>query len=168
MKDRWIAGIAALVLGLLIAFGPVTLVPVCGAGGHSGMDMQMEDACETEDCEKDPCGTAECESGDCGGAPMVCHWTAQAELGAGGLIAVLGALLLLSGKEQVRLGLALAGIPAGLLAILIPNVLVGVCASPHAACHSLTLPALTVLGVLFTALAAAYAALLLRRDKNRG
>lgn len=78
---------------------------------------------------------------------MKCHWTAQAEIGCGAVIALLGILLLFTNR-QVRIGLQAALVLLHLQAILIPDLLIGVCGSDHMRCHSLTLPALNVLGAL--------------------
>lgn len=77
-------------------------------------------------------------------APMKCHWTARAELGAGLVIAFQGLLLLLFSSRQIRLGLNLAIGFNGVLALLLPTILIGVCGSTRMNCRSLTLPALVI------------------------
>jgi hypothetical protein len=79
---------------------------------------------------------------------MKCHWTAQAVLGIGVSIAVLGVLLIMIASKPIRIGISLALIPYAVLVILIPNLLIGVCGKLHMRCHSLTLPALNVLGIV--------------------
>ena len=113
--------VALVVLGLLIALVPLCLFPVCEAG----------------------IATA---SG--GSVPMKCYWTARVSLGSGGLVAFAGVLLLLCAKHPFCLGVALMAIPAGLLVILAPTQLIGVCPGEQMACHMGTLPALSLLGGL--------------------
>ncbi len=85
------------------------------------------------------------------GSWMLCHWTAQAEIGVGLLIVVLGVLLLTFPSQQTRLGLSIAVALAGILAILFPAVLIGGCAMKTMLCQSVTFPALQVIGVLTVA-----------------
>ena len=85
---------------------------------------------------------------------MRCAGTAQAALWTGLAIAALGAAQALLPQALVGAALsALAGV-GGLLTILYPTVLIGVCKMPTMACHALTLPALVILGS-FTIAAAA-------------
>jgi hypothetical protein len=79
---------------------------------------------------------------------MTCHFTGCAEIGAGLLIAVLGVALLLFSSRRTRLGLSLAIIPAGLLALLLPTVLIGGCMMETMACRRVAFPAITVISVL--------------------
>ena len=85
---------------------------------------------------------------------MKCHWTAQAELGIGLCIAILGILLILLASRQIRIGISIAIMLNAIIVIIIPNTLIGVCNSIHMNCHTLTLPALNLLGA-FTLLIAA-------------
>jgi hypothetical protein len=120
MKCRLVFGIPVVVLGLLIAAGPVTVFPVCPVM----MEMIMR-----------------------------CHWTAQAELGVGIIIAILGLLSVLIESQQVRLGLSIAIFLNGIFALLIPSVLIGVCPGAHMHCRTLSLPALVILGGITVAVA---------------
>jgi hypothetical protein len=112
MKKRLVFGIPFIIIGLLIAFGPLTIFPVCEVMGTM---------------------------------IMKCFWTARAEIGIGLIIVILGILTLVFKSPQVRLGLDIAVFLNGLLTLLIPTILIGVCAAPHESCRVLTLPALTVL-----------------------
>lgn len=161
--NRWIFGALFIVLGVMIAVGLVTIFPVCGEGfsrdtaeasdtaGATGA-MQMGDTAATAAPMGDmrmataaPEASASMASMDMS-VPMKCHWTARAELGIGILIVLIGLLLLLFSSKKIRLGLTLALTPAGILALLIPVWLIGVCGNAHMSCHALSLPALTVLG----------------------
>lgn len=84
---------------------------------------------------------------------MKCHWTAQAELGIGLSISILGALLIILASRQVRIGISITIGLNSILVILIPSTLIGVCSGIHMNCHTFTWPTLNLLGclTLFTA-----------------
>ncbi|MDR1249537.1 MAG: DUF4418 family protein [Treponema sp.] len=96
---------------------------------------------------------------------MKCHWSAQAEIGVGGLIALLGAALMVFASPQTRLGLTIGIFLSGILALLIPHVLIGGCPSHHMPCRKITFPALTVISILLL-IGAAFNALYLARRKE--
>jgi hypothetical protein len=85
---------------------------------------------------------------------MKCHWTAQAELGIGLGIAVLGVLSLVFASKEVRLGLSIAVLLNGILSLLVETALIGMCANPAEPCRLLTQPALSVLGGVLVVAAA--------------
>ena len=101
-----------------------------------------------------------CEGHSPTSAPMKCFWAARATLGNGGLTIFAGCLLLLSHHAPFRLGVALMLLPVGLLVIVTPGLLIGVCANELMPCHMGTLPALALLGTLLvvTGLGMAHAA----------
>ncbi len=84
---------------------------------------------------------------------MRCQSTAKAELIAGVLIALIGAVVALIRPWRVRFFLSVAEVFLGILALLFPNALIGVCANTHMTCRALTLPAVSVLGILLIAFA---------------
>ncbi|MDR1956365.1 MAG: DUF4418 family protein [Treponema sp.] len=90
--------IAAIIFGLLIALGPQFLFKVCGPvspmAAHDGGGQTW----------------------------MKCHWSAQAEIGVGFLLAALGIGLLLSASKDTRLGLTVGVFLSAVLALLIPYV----------------------------------------------
>ena len=96
---------------------------------------------------------------------MRCHWMAQAELGVGAVMAVLGLCSMLSHSAQLSRGLLAAGSLLGILTMLLPTVLIGVCMNAHMQCAALTRPALLVLGAA-AVLAGALGAWMLR-DSER-
>ena len=56
--------------------------------------------------------------------------------------------------SRVRVGLDLANAVLGVLVVLVPTMLVGVCRGSMMHCHMVTMPTLIVLGVLLAVLAA--------------
>lgn len=97
--------------------------------------------------------------------PMACHYTAQAALGIGIVIAVLGVAGLFV-SNQTRAGLDIANAVLGVLTITVPTVLIGVCKGAMMHCHMVTLPTLIVLGVLLAVLASIAAYLDLKPAKR--
>ena len=79
---------------------------------------------------------------------MKCHWTARAEIAVGIPLLTVG-LLMLSGKRKESLrGLGIVGAVLGLMTILLPGILIGVCSNDDMLCNSLMDPALVLMGVL--------------------
>ena len=77
---------------------------------------------------------------------MKCHWMARAELGIGAVMALLGLGSMRSPSAQLSRGLLAAGGLLGILTMLLPTKLIGVCMNVHMQCVTLTRPALLVLG----------------------
>jgi hypothetical protein len=77
-----------------------------------------------------------------------CHWTAQAEIGMGMLIAALGICMLVFTDIKTHLGLSIGMLMAGLIALLIPNMFIGGCAIKTMACRRIAFPALTVESII--------------------
>jgi hypothetical protein len=83
------------------------------------------------------------------GMIMKCHWSVQAEIGIGGpLIAGLGIALIFFSNPKIRLGLSVGIFLSGVLALLIPHVLIGGCSMHSMACRKITFPAITVISIL--------------------
>jgi hypothetical protein len=122
MKHRIISGAAAVVLGLLIAFGPQYLFKVCES---------------TEDS-----------------IPR-CHWSAQAEIGIGMIIAALGICLIVFEERKTQLGLTIGILLTSILALLIPHALIGGCNMMSMACRRVAFPALSVVSILLVVSAVA-------------
>ncbi|MDR1028006.1 MAG: DUF4418 family protein [Clostridiales Family XIII bacterium] len=99
---------------------------------------------------------------------MACHWTGRAEIGVGCLIAALGVGLILFPAVRTRLGLSVAILLAGILALLLPSILIGGCAMETMACRRVSFPAITVIGTLTIVGAALNAFLLFRRGEREG
>ena len=86
-------------------------------------------------------------------APMACRYTARVALGLGVVIALL-AIIGFFAPSRVRAGLDIANAVLGVLVVLVPTMLVGVCRGSMMHCHMVTMPTLIVLGVLLAVLAA--------------
>lgn len=129
MKNRLFTGVIFIVIGLVIAIGLHTFLPVCG-----------------ED--------------------MKCHQTAQAETGVGVIIALYGVALLAAGSNAFRQGISVAGIFTGIFAVLIANVLIGVCGGAHMGCRKVTLPVLTILSSIIVVVSVINFAYLYRKREE--
>ena len=84
---------------------------------------------------------------------MKCHWTSQTEVAVGIATIVLGLLIVLSKESSAQAAYAVASAINGILVILIPTAVIGVCGSADMPCHSGTLPALIIAGSLIIATA---------------
>ena len=79
---------------------------------------------------------------------MKCHWTSQTEVAVGIATLVLGVFIVLSKEKAAGAAYAVASAINGVLVILIPTVVIGVCGSADMPCHSGTKPALIIAGAL--------------------
>lgn len=117
-------GVLLIVLGIVVILTPWFLFPVCEVEG-----MYLKTASGTQ-------------------MPMKCGWTARAETGMGALIIVTGGLLAARTSRETRQAAGVFSIATGVLVILFPTVLIGMCALADHPCRMVTLPALEVLGVI--------------------
>jgi hypothetical protein len=76
-----------------------------------------------------------------------CHWSIQAEIGMGMLIALLGVCLIGLGNPQTRFGLTVGIFFASIVALLIPHVLIGGCGMMSMACRRVAFPALSAISI---------------------
>ncbi|MDR1867407.1 MAG: DUF4418 family protein [Treponema sp.] len=146
LKGRLFSGIPFFSAGLLIAFGPISLFPVCGAGRYAVSGGGMAAMSDTV---------------------MVCHWMSRAELAVGLIIAVLGFLTVLVKLPAFRLALSIAIILNAVAALLYPTVLIGVCGGHTMPCRLLTRPALIVFSILLI-IGAAINALIIFKNIKKG
>jgi hypothetical protein len=82
------------------------------------------------------------------GAFPLCHWTAQAELGMGMLIAALGICLIVFTDPKTQIGLVIGILFASILVFGIPHALIGGCKTSTMACRKVAFPAITVEGII--------------------
>ncbi|MDR2941430.1 MAG: DUF4418 family protein [Treponema sp.] len=149
MKRGIIFGTVVIALGLLIALGPQFFFKVC--------DMKTTSIGETEDCCAEP-ETASC-CAPAGNSFPLCHWSAQAEVGIGFLITALGICMIVFPDQKTQLGLYIGIFLAGIVAMFIPQTLIGGCGSMDMACHKVGFPAITaesIILLVFTAFIAVY------------
>lgn len=98
--------------------------------------------------------------------PMKCHWTGRAELGLGLPLLAVGLTMLFSRRKESLRNLGIVGITLGIVTILLPTVLIGVCGSPDMPCNSTMRPALVLMGILVAAISLAVAILNWRPEQE--
>lgn len=80
--------------------------------------------------------------------PMKCLWTARAGMALGGIALLIGVLLLMSRNRESRKFLCLLALAIGVLIILFPTALIGVCGNPQMSCASVMKPILLLTGFI--------------------
>jgi hypothetical protein len=85
---------------------------------------------------------------------MKCHWTAKAEIALAVPLLLCGVSLLVSRRKESWRQQAVLTIALGLFVVLLPTVLIGVCAKPDMVCCALMKPTLTLAGILVATLGA--------------
>jgi len=85
-----------------------------------------------------------------------CHWSAQAEIGMGFLIAALGICMIVFTDPKTHLGLSIGIFLAGINALFIPHSLIGGCDSMAMACHRVGFPAITVESIILLVFSMAF------------
>ncbi len=83
---------------------------------------------------------------------MKCHWTARAELGLALPLVAVGAMMPFTRNKGSRRMLGIAAAALGIVTILLPTQLIGVCVNPDMPCVSTMKPALLLMGVLVVAI----------------
>jgi len=83
---------------------------------------------------------------------MKCHWTGRAELGLALPLLAVGIMMPFSKNKGSRRMLGIAGAALGIVTILLPTELIGVCMSPDMPCLSTMKPALLLMGALVVAI----------------
>jgi hypothetical protein len=81
--------------------------------------------------------------------PMICSWTARAELLTSVPLFVIGAMMIFSRRRESRLILSVLGTILGIGVILLPTSLIGVCSSTML-CNTVMKPTLLSAGELIT------------------
>lgn len=97
--------------------------------------------------------------------PMKCKWTAQAELGLAIPLVGVGAMMAASRRKESKRNLAIAGGILGVVAIMIPTQLIGVCTS-NMPCNNVMEPSLIAFGSLVTAFSVGAVVMAQRKKEN--
>ncbi len=113
-----------IILGILVIFGPIYLFPVCQ---YKGMMIEVKKG---------------------GFAPMKCTYTARAEIILGILTIVIALMLMIARESESRRLLNILFLILGVLVILVPTWIIGICMSPTMPCRYGTLPFLELMGGL--------------------
>lgn len=77
--------------------------------------------------------------------PMKCYWTAQAELGTSIPLLAIGALMTVNRHKESRRNLSILGVALGIVVLLLPTALIGVCQTLMP-CHTIMKPVLLTTG----------------------
>ena len=85
-----------------------------------------------------------------------CHWSVQAVLGVGFLIAALGLCMVFFSELKTHIGLNVGILLAGIVTLSIPYSLIGGCSSHEMRCWKVAFPAITVISAVVLAGAIAY------------
>jgi hypothetical protein len=104
-----------------------------------------------------------CRSHD--GVFSICHWSAQAEIGVGIIIAALGICLLFLKDLKIQFGLTIGIFLTGIIALIIPNGLIGGCSMAAMDCRRVAFPALTIIAILVLVSSAIYIYYLERKPR---
>ncbi len=80
--------------------------------------------------------------------PMKCLWTSRAEIGLGVLLLAVGALFFFSHELEARRFLSILALIVGILVVLFPTKLIGVCGNPEMVCRVFMKPTLLLIGIV--------------------
>ncbi|MBR4493617.1 MAG: DUF4418 family protein [Clostridiales bacterium] len=97
---------------------------------------------------------------------MKCHWTGRVEVALGIASLILGALVAVSREKAFSAAASVASAINGVLVILVPTVVIGVCGSPDMNCNAATRPALIIAGAFIIAAGISDAVLYLKSKKD--
>jgi hypothetical protein len=79
---------------------------------------------------------------------MKCHWTGIAEVAAAVPLGIAGIYALIGRRKETLRFAAIVGAVSGLMAILLPTVLIGTCGNPAMTCNLLMRPTVLASGIL--------------------
>jgi hypothetical protein len=116
------------VLSVLLIVGPMYIFPVCEYS--KGMMIEVKHG---------------------GFVPMKCTYTAKAEIAMAAIALTIAVLLILARTSESRRLLNVVLLAVGILVIVIPLWLIGVCGGPMMPCRIGTLPFLELIGGLIIA-----------------
>ena len=80
--------------------------------------------------------------------PMKCHWTAVASIAMAIPLLVVGIMQWFNKRKESQRSLSILGAVMGVIVILLPTALIGVCTHPDATCNLIMRPALIFMGTL--------------------
>lgn len=137
-----IAAVLVVAMGLVI--GVVPQFTHCKTGSTMGTNGSTTTAGASTTAGVGTAATAK-------PAPMRCYWTARAELGVALPLLAAGVPLFFARRKETRRALALLVAVLGLVAMLLPTVLIGVCDQSSAVCNTAMRPSLLAAGGLTVA-----------------
>jgi hypothetical protein len=77
-----------------------------------------------------------------------CHWSAQAEIGIGLLIAALGICIIVFADTKIHLGLFIGIFLSAIIALFIPHTLIGGCGMMSMRCRRVAFPFITLFSIM--------------------
>jgi hypothetical protein len=80
--------------------------------------------------------------------PMKCHWTAVASIALAIPLLVTGVMQWFNKRKESQRALSILGAVMGVIVVLLPTALIGVCAHPDATCNLIMRPSLILMGTL--------------------
>ncbi len=80
--------------------------------------------------------------------PMRCYYSARAEIGIAVILLVIAILYFFTKTKRERVLVNIAVIPIGIVALLIPSILIGGCGMKTMACQAATFPAIYAISAL--------------------
>ena len=95
--------------------------------------------------------------------PMICHWTAEAEIALAVPLLAVGGLMAFNRRRETLRALSILGIVLGVFVILLPTNLIGVCMSADMLCNMVMKPTLVFAGALITS-ASLVALMIIRKE----
>jgi hypothetical protein len=95
--------------------------------------------------------------------PMICHWTAEAEIALAVPLLAVGGLMAFNRRRETLRALSILGIVLGVFVILLPTNLIGVCMSADMLCNMVMKPTLVFSGALITS-ASLVALMIIRKE----
>lgn len=111
------------ILGILLIVAPWTFAPVCEVHGAYVQTVTGKQL------------------------PMPCGYTARAEIGVGVMVMVTAGVLTLGKSPEMKKMVGVFGVALGVLAIMFPTYLIGMCALSDHTCRTMTQPTLILLGL---------------------
>ncbi len=87
------------------------------------------------------------------GSWMRCHWAEQSVFGVGIALSVMAVIRLIARRADTKKGVSAAMIPAALLNIFIPGILIGLCMMSEMRCRAVMRPSVSVISAVIAIIA---------------